>query len=328
MTIQRYVVQKGDTLWDLAGRFLGSPEEWPRLYAYNNQPSVVRVTGRRIEDPDLIYAGQTLLLPILTGLPRPVPASAAKMRSIRQPARLKDKIHTTFVPFMVKYNLGDLLPIVYTGPAFNATIKLSGDLVITLGNMVPLSYVTNMGLEMNCKAQSDDVVSLLISEPDLSWDKRTNKISYSCNFVTKSATPNAPHTSIGVSVASDKPMPVLKAEICYPTLKGMIRGNSYLAMNVKAVVEIEPRANVEPHERIQTTAPVTVPLSSKVGKWQIVGGFMLVGYSIAAFFSRRYAGPVMPTELPFAVKMMGFSFNHEIPGQRAINIYTMAPDSI
>ncbi|HET6421148.1 MAG TPA: LysM domain-containing protein [Geobacteraceae bacterium] len=329
MSNQRYVVKNGDTLWNLADKFLGAPTEWPRLYAFNNEPEVVRITGRRIEDPDLIFAGQTLLLPILPGLSRPKPAPSSGLRSLKQPAKLKDKVQTTLVPFMVKYNLDDLLPIVYEGPAFKATIRLSGDLVVSLANKVPLFYVTNKCLEWSYKAQTDELVSQLISEPDLSWDRKTNKISYGCNFVTKSTTPNAPHSSIGIVVASDKPVPVLKAEICYPTLKGMINGSSYLAMNSKAVIEIEPRVKTDLQKPVPDPIPLSVPLTSKVGTWSIVGGTMyLVGCSIAIFFSRGSAGPVMASEMPIALKMMGFSVKHEIPGQKSINIFTMAPNDI
>jgi nucleoid-associated protein YgaU len=46
-------VRHGDTLWSLAGRFLGNPAAWPCLAGAN--PSIV--------DPNRIFAGQQLLLP-------------------------------------------------------------------------------------------------------------------------------------------------------------------------------------------------------------------------------------------------------------------------
>ena len=328
MINQRYVVKKGDTLWDLAGKFLGSPEEWPRLYAYNCSPEVTKITGRRIEDPDLIIAGQTLLLPIVPGLSRPRPASTSQLRSFKRPAKLKDQVRTTLVPFMIKYKLDDLLPIEYVGPAFKATIRLSGDLVVTLANRVPLFYVTNKGLEWSYKAQTDDLVSLLISEPGLSWDRKTNKISYNCNFVTKSTTPHAPQTSIGLEVSSDKLTPVIKAEICYPTLKGMINGSSYLAMNSKAVIEIEP--NMDTEQKFKRLAPPNpAPLTSTGRKWVIAGGvILLTGYAFMHFWSRGATSSIMEPEVQAVLRAMGYTTMHKIPGQRTINIYTMVPDSI
>ena len=50
----RYVVKRGDTLWDIAGATLGSPLKWPSLYAANRN-----VLSR----PSLIHPGQTLVIP-------------------------------------------------------------------------------------------------------------------------------------------------------------------------------------------------------------------------------------------------------------------------
>lgn len=53
------VVTKGDTLWDISGRFLQNPWEWPRLWRANPQ----------IKNPDLIYPGDRLRLKWINGQP-------------------------------------------------------------------------------------------------------------------------------------------------------------------------------------------------------------------------------------------------------------------
>lgn len=49
----RYVVKRGDTLWDISSLFLRSPWRWPELWGMNLE---------QIRNPHLIYPGQTLEL--------------------------------------------------------------------------------------------------------------------------------------------------------------------------------------------------------------------------------------------------------------------------
>ena len=53
----RYIVKKGDTLWDISGRYLDSPWRWKEIYATNKQ----------IKNPDLIYPNDVLILCIIQG---------------------------------------------------------------------------------------------------------------------------------------------------------------------------------------------------------------------------------------------------------------------
>lgn len=54
-------VVRGDTLWDLAGTFLGDPFRWPEIREANRDRDMGR--GMRFTNPDLIYPGWELILP-------------------------------------------------------------------------------------------------------------------------------------------------------------------------------------------------------------------------------------------------------------------------
>lgn len=56
---ERHVVKKGDTLWDLAKRFLNDPWLWPEVWHINP----------KIRNPHLIYPGDVVLLYYVDGKP-------------------------------------------------------------------------------------------------------------------------------------------------------------------------------------------------------------------------------------------------------------------
>lgn len=57
---EQYTVVKHDTLWDISGKFLQHPWQWPQLWSQNSQ----------IKNPNLIYPGDTIYFSMVNGKPQ------------------------------------------------------------------------------------------------------------------------------------------------------------------------------------------------------------------------------------------------------------------
>ena len=103
-----YVVRKGDTLWDISSKHLKDPFQWPMIWKEN----------LRINNPDLIYPGQKIRIPVsvitqevkqIAPEPAPPPKKIVKKvvkKIVKKPAKKKEPVAKTIEPV----DIGGLLP--------------------------------------------------------------------------------------------------------------------------------------------------------------------------------------------------------------------------
>ncbi|MFC3942450.1 peptidoglycan-binding protein [Pseudomonas gingeri NCPPB 3146 = LMG 5327] len=85
---QRYTVVRGDTLWDISGKFLREPWKWPEIWHANPQ----------IANPDLIYPGDILTLQFVDGQPRLVVERGASRGTIKLSPQVRSSPVAAAIP--------------------------------------------------------------------------------------------------------------------------------------------------------------------------------------------------------------------------------------
>ena len=85
---ENYTVAKGDTLWEISGRFLKQPWRWPELWRLNKE---------QIKNPHLIYPGDVVFLDYSDGTPR-LRLGKPVGQMANRTTQLSPKVYTTEQP--------------------------------------------------------------------------------------------------------------------------------------------------------------------------------------------------------------------------------------
>ncbi len=78
----RHIVVKGDTLWDISGKFLKQPWRWPEIWQMNKE---------QIKNPHWIYPGDIIILDMSSGSPRLKMGKAVSGQNVR----VQPTVHST-----------------------------------------------------------------------------------------------------------------------------------------------------------------------------------------------------------------------------------------
>ncbi len=110
---ERYTVVRGDTLWDISGKFLSQPWKWPEIWHANPQ----------VENPHLIYPGDTRNLVNIDGQPRLMLNRGASRGTIKLSPQVRSTPMAEAIPTIPLEKINSFLlnnRIVDTAEAFDA----------------------------------------------------------------------------------------------------------------------------------------------------------------------------------------------------------------
>lgn len=253
-------VRRGDSLWSLANRNLGSGARYPQIVDYHNQ-AAPRLGLRHIDDPNLIFVGETILIPPRPKFPKPDNSPEAEGKKtegseLAVPVNLK-----------VTYVIGrDTSPIVYTSFSGDFTIKteMSGGIDIEIAS--PDRYRHSLELlfskntvEARQKLYDayDPAIAALTVKPEMVFDFESGKIKIEAPIATEANL--GPYT---VEVNKLTPMHmagILKPPIVNGTLEMGRRKYKYTA-------DIDFRVDVIFHQRPKGDAEKPIPVASQTSE--------------------------------------------------------------
>ncbi len=276
MATNSYIVKNGDTQWGISAKHLGSAHEWPRLWKHNNRKDIVASTGRAISNPDLIYPGQKIALPINTFQKNQ--QNIAIPRRINKPNKtgsLQQQLTKIKTPIAMQYNLKDIVMPPMITPNAIVEVKMTGNVILTSKQNFPITYVTNKDeLEAKITHRANTALGALISDIGVNFDTKTGKVKLAMNLIAKSNTPNIPTTSVGIIADSNAPIPKIKYEIKLPELKGSIGDFNFVAANITIALELTPTGR-ESRRDTEKSTNISLKDSSIFTPKVIAGGLVV-----------------------------------------------------
>jgi hypothetical protein len=138
----QYLVVEGDSLWDIAGKFLKKPAQWPRLWQAN--PG--------IKNPNLIYPGDVLAFSVTNGQPHVTVANTSRY-TVRQ-----EKWH----PEIRETPITEAIKVL---PSTAIDQFLSSPKIVTEHELRSAPYVLSFAGEHLVAGAGDRVYARAITEP-------------------------------------------------------------------------------------------------------------------------------------------------------------------
>jgi hypothetical protein len=290
MSGKRYVVRDGDTLWDIAEQHLSDPMRWPEIFEHNNAEEVVNLSGSRIIDPDLILVGQVIYIPD-AGVSGPGTTGPGPERpNLRPEHRDRGRVRARREVLAPSYKL-DLpsAPIWMVGGGYVAKVEMKGSVKIQSNRPIDALTFSNESFEVSARHEVSTVMQRLVGSARFKFDPKTGTVSFENGLTIHSNHPYVPSASVSMGVSATTGLPVAKASVKAPTIRGRINHYVYLSPDFSFTIEVTPQPRQRQPQRPQLRPePAPAPQPNKwpsldvvVGVGLLVGVVILVTATIA-----------------------------------------------
>jgi hypothetical protein len=305
----RHMVKRGDSLWSLAGVYLGSGTRWPIILKYHNTEAARfgRNSGLLpIDDENLIYVGQTVMVPPKEKFPAPGTGKQCKAKKVAIPLNLK-----------VVYAIGrDTPPVQYVASNLDYTIKteLKGEIGIEIASSdryrISLElFRSNNPMQIKQKLQDtyEPAISALTAEPEMVFESGRVKIK----------APIASEANLGpytIKVQAEAPNH-LSGTLEPPTISGALavgeREYKYSAdieLKAEVIWHIRPKGGPDPvkvtahqtekkdfYRSTDHTSKWDQTVAEKGTVWAVVTVILYAAYRAAELFATK---GMRPTTIP------------------------------
>jgi hypothetical protein len=259
-------VRRGDSLWNLANRYLGSGTRYPHIVDYHNQEAA-RHGLRHIDQPNLIFVGETILIP-----PRPKkPQHTSDKRQQHEKVKKQEARQTAF------------------GLRAKADLETANDSqtwhykTTTPDYTIEARMIAKIGIEKLSRDRYQYNFDLLVSKNKIEIGQKLSdfhgkafkdltdgvKMTYESGQVTIKA-PIATHANVGpytFTVRGDAPNHYA-GSVKFEPLKGIVE-NKERKFAYTADVEFEVAVTLHPMPKIspEETAKHRAPDEGKAKEW-------------------------------------------------------------
>jgi hypothetical protein len=299
-------VRRGDSLWRLAGRYLGNGARFPQIRDFHNREAA-RHGLRHIGNPNLIFVGETILIPPRPKFPKPGNGTQAAGDHMSIPINLK-----------ATYTIGrDTPPVIYAATSGDYSIKTEMSGEIGIENKTPghLKYVHNYELAMSknslqakqkiCAANAP-ALAALTAKPEMVFESGQVKIK----------APIAANANLGpysVRVNAENPLH-MSGTLKPPTVSGTLElgGNRYkYSADIKFKVDVfwhqRPKGGPKPVKDAVPVKPAPLKEQTQSSRWNqtvseegvvvaVVALVLYAAYRATELFATK--GVLRPTTIP------------------------------